>query len=634
MVDDVMGAAEVRNSVYSLRPGDLSMVAGRVARNVGASAVDDSSAPGDSDAHRGEGAGGSEGRPGRQAGGFAEQVGRAGQEAGDWASRLGERIAVALSGDPSGVHRHAEKQRRARRQRDDDPPAPASDGEASYVTREIDPLATSTRVWLALACAAVAVAAAAFMGEVRQPLGIGLVMVLGICGGMAGVMFAYNRFDLKDESPMLYRLAFGGLACIGVMVPALVVASNLSASELGLKHSRYRDEFLSSLVAAGLAMFLINWRNVVDPKRKDRVSLWRATWAGMAGAISGLVADADDFLFITALMAGATSLGAQLLTPQRRARRIVPVPDPPAGEPATNAPPGAGAGARHAGPSPSPEDKLTCLICAGVGVFGVCGIQRMAVGKVWTGLLYFFTLGLFGIGQVLDVILILAGRFTDAQGRPVVQWEREPPGAPRRGLPGSMAGPNVPSVQGARRAVGRLGSALMGLAGGLIMLVSLGLGLVWATRLPFVLRGVEGYELAHVEPMLITRVLELAMWLAALLAAVLMTLLRRRQGAAAMFRGVLGLGLLVGAVFALAESLGPVDASWYLLVGEQLDGSTPGKAVEMYLERFDPWGGLASLGLVMAGVFALAWTPEPRNTPPVPAGGRDDGKQPTRGEAR
>lgn len=39
-------------------------------------------------------------------------------------------------------------------------------------------------------------------------------------------------------------------------------------------------------------------------------------------------------------------------------------------------------------------------------LFGICGVQRLYTGKIAIGLVYFFTFGLFGIGQLLDLILI------------------------------------------------------------------------------------------------------------------------------------------------------------------------------------------------------------------------------------
>lgn len=51
--------------------------------------------------------------------------------------------------------------------------------------------------------------------------------------------------------------------------------------------------------------------------------------------------------------------------------------------------------------------------------FGGLGAHRFYVGKVGTGILYLFTLGLFGIGAIVDFILILMGSFKDNNGNPL-----------------------------------------------------------------------------------------------------------------------------------------------------------------------------------------------------------------------
>jgi hypothetical protein len=40
---------------------------------------------------------------------------------------------------------------------------------------------------------------------------------------------------------------------------------------------------------------------------------------------------------------------------------------------------------------------LTCLI-------GLCGVHRLYLGKTFSGILYLFTFGLFGVGQVIDLM--------------------------------------------------------------------------------------------------------------------------------------------------------------------------------------------------------------------------------------
>lgn len=61
---------------------------------------------------------------------------------------------------------------------------------------------------------------------------------------------------------------------------------------------------------------------------------------------------------------------------------------------------------------------ITLVMCI---IFGSCGIHRFYVGKVGTGLLYFFTFGLFGVGWIHDVIKICTNTFTDGLGLPITK---------------------------------------------------------------------------------------------------------------------------------------------------------------------------------------------------------------------
>lgn len=55
---------------------------------------------------------------------------------------------------------------------------------------------------------------------------------------------------------------------------------------------------------------------------------------------------------------------------------------------------------------------------------GYLGIHRFYVGKIGTGILYLVTGGLFGIGWLIDLIIIATGRFRDYYGFRLVVWEQ------------------------------------------------------------------------------------------------------------------------------------------------------------------------------------------------------------------
>lgn len=67
----------------------------------------------------------------------------------------------------------------------------------------------------------------------------------------------------------------------------------------------------------------------------------------------------------------------------------------------------------------SKSRMISLLLCLFLGVFGV---HRLYVGKFGSGILYFFTVGGFGIGWLLDLVRILFGVFRDSEGYYIKEW--------------------------------------------------------------------------------------------------------------------------------------------------------------------------------------------------------------------
>ncbi len=66
----------------------------------------------------------------------------------------------------------------------------------------------------------------------------------------------------------------------------------------------------------------------------------------------------------------------------------------------------------------SDKPKMITLLCAVIPAgFSMFGIHRFYTGHIGIGIAQFLTLGGCGIWQLIDIIMILQGKFRDKQGR-------------------------------------------------------------------------------------------------------------------------------------------------------------------------------------------------------------------------
>ena len=59
---------------------------------------------------------------------------------------------------------------------------------------------------------------------------------------------------------------------------------------------------------------------------------------------------------------------------------------------------------------------VAILLCIFLGVLGA---HRFYAGKIETGLIQLFTLGGLGVWVLIDLIMIIIGKFTDSEGLPI-----------------------------------------------------------------------------------------------------------------------------------------------------------------------------------------------------------------------
>lgn len=71
-------------------------------------------------------------------------------------------------------------------------------------------------------------------------------------------------------------------------------------------------------------------------------------------------------------------------------------------------------------PVVSPKSRtIALLLCVFLGYFGA---HRFYAGRILMGIVYLLTLGLFGVGWLVDIVLVALGRMRDGNGLMVSSW--------------------------------------------------------------------------------------------------------------------------------------------------------------------------------------------------------------------
>ena len=242
----------------------------------------------------------------------------------------------------------------------------------------------------------------------------------------------------------------------------------------------------------------------------------------------------------------------------------------------------------------------------------MCGLHRFYVGKVFSGVFYMLTLGVFGVGQLIDVILIALGEFRDAEGRLLTAWRSGPDELPTVG-----ERVNSLSVVPSPRTFFSDGLAVLG---GLALAATVMVGAVLAIDVPEmiaadVFRGLDltGSDLQEIFgtrtwPELLRELLQLLVGIMAVVTAGLLMASRR-------LLGVRHLALVPAAFLPFGATFGLLTEAFYRVSWDRITDGIREEKIGLILEEFlrssDFIPSLIGAAVAFsAGLLILAWPPQ------------------------
>ncbi|HQA89454.1 MAG TPA: protein kinase [Sedimentisphaerales bacterium] len=299
----------------------------------------------------------------------------------------------------------------------------------------------------------------------------------------------------------------------------------------------------------------------------------------------------------------------------------------------------------------SPAKRFWALLLAVAGP--VPGLHRFYVGKIGTGVLWFFTLGLFVVGQLIDIIMILSGQFEDKNGLPVVNWHgpsaetvempdhpevaaapigardaaavapsesaaaavaparNEPPSSPSYASTGTIIYEPWHPFSGLVCALGHillLAAILVGLAIGLHLPVVVAAG--WPD--PVIARDLEGIFGYAEWPRMVEQGGGLLIVALLFVAAVLIMIGRRKNGASHLIRALLGLGGFFWAISLFRSEV--VSSREAQNIADLIRQNQVGAGLERLFNALGQEEAIFAGVIALVSILMLAWPPR-RHTP-------------------
>jgi hypothetical protein len=303
----------------------------------------------------------------------------------------------------------------------------------------------------------------------------------------------------------------------------------------------------------------------------------------------------------------------------------------------------------------SPCKRGVALILALVSIpTFLCGLQRFYVGKIGTGILWLFTGGLCGIGQLIDIILIASGQFKDRNELPLVIWHDAkelktmvPPSgaqpaaaAPQQEevkvaaatpapQPVAYQPPSWPSATNSGSVIYEPWDPVSGLfaaVGHILAFAAIVVGLAIGLHLPAVAASMwpEAEPVQQLANLLGTgwaSVVEQtgAMLIAALLflAAILIMIGRRRFGPSHLIRALVGLGGFFWAIQLFRGGAISTDSARRMV--ELIQQNQVGPALEILFRAFSHEEAVMAGVITLISVLILSWPPRKRTPVFAPA---------------